>query len=560
MRHSDEIFNTTMLGGEKKKYYQQSKLTALYTRLSRDDEQDMESNSITNQKKILINFAEQNGFGKYKIYVDDGISGTTFNRPGFLSMIADIEAGIVDTVIVKDMSRFGRDYLKVGYYTEVFFPENDIRFIAVNDDVDSIKNDNDLTPFRNIMNEWYAKDCSKKIRSVMKSKGQSGERLCFRVPYGYLKNPETDQWEIDINVADNVKMIFNLYIGGMGVTDIMKYLHDHKIENPTAYAHTQGKYLSLYQSNNPYEWTKETISAILKRREYIGDTVNFKTHKVSYKSKKVKLLDKEEQLIFERTHEPLIEREKFFKVQQLLEARKRTPKDKKPDIFAGYIFCYDCQSRLYLNSATTSVGKLTKYYSCCTYTRSYSKIYPDKKCTLHYIREDVLHQIVIEQINNLIELSGYDYEHFLKVAMHSAESRSDYDTELLNKEKLQHDKRIAELDNIIKKLFEQLAVGNLTDERFRTLTVDYEAEQSKLKKRCEEISTKLNEFSSQSNDIDRFIAVVKKYNHIDELTPEIVSEFIDKILIHEAEKDENGHRTQRVDVYFNCVGVLSGND
>lgn len=562
MKQSSENIYTNEFGGERKNYNTIHKITALYARLSRDDEQDMESNSITNQKRILMRFAEEHNLGKYKIYVDDGISGTTFKRPGFQSMIDDIEADIVGTVVVKDMSRLGRDYLKVGYYTEIFFPEHDIHFIAVNDDVDSFKQENDLTPFRNIMNEWYAKDCSKKIRAVFHNKGLSGEKLCQRVPYGYLKNPQTNQWEIDEAVADNVRLIFDLYISGLGLSDILKYLYDKQIQTPTAYAQSKGKYM-LCGNENPYAWDRRTLRMVLTRREYIGDTVNFKTKKVSYKSNKVKHLDKSEHLVFENTHEPLIEREKFLLVQKLFESRKRTVKretrDNKPDILAGYIFCFDCGTRLYLTTKNLPDDKVRQHYSCNRYYKNYNKAY-SKLCTLHYIRSEVVHQIIIDEINALIELACYDYEHFLKIAIAGAENISDRNTDLLEKEKLQNDNRIAELDNIIKKLFEQLANGNLSEQRFRTLTSDYEDEQLKLMKRSKEIQSELEIITAQSNNIDRFVAVVKKYSHIDELTPEIVAEFIDKILVHEATKDENGERHQQVDVFFNCVGVLQDND
>lgn len=543
----------------KKKSLRYDKITALYARLSRDDEQDTESNSITNQKKLLIRYVEEHQLGQYKIYVDDGVSGTTFNRPSFMEMIEDIEAGIIGTVIVKDMSRLGRDYLKVGYYTEVFFPENDIHFIAVNDDVDSMKQENDLTPFRNIMNEWYAKDCSKKIRAVIRNKGLSGERTCSRIPYGYKKNPDTNQWEIDNAVSDNVRKIFDLFISGYGLMEIVKYLYEHKIETPTEYAQHFGKYNTISVSVS-CSWEKSTVKGVLTRREYIGDTVNFKIQKVSYKSKKVKKIDKEDSLIFENTHEPIIEREKFFKVQQLLSSRKRNPINREPDILAGYIFCYDCGNRLYLTRKNSASEHPINYYSCRNYFYGYLKASSEKLCTMHYIRKEAVHQIVIDEINNLIDLTKFDYEYFLKIAMQSANNKNDCCTEQLKKEKLKLENRISELDNIIKKLFEQLAVGSLTDERFRILSAGYEEEHSRIKKRCDEISSQLQELSSKNIDIDRFIAVVKKYSHIEELTPEILLEFVDKILVHESCKDENGKSVCQVDVFFNCLGVLDNGD
>ena len=558
MLQSRENIYANEFGGEKKRIGNASKITALYTRLSRDDDQDNESNSITNQKKILIRYAEEHNLLNYKIYVDDGVSGTTFKRPAFQMLLDDIEAEIVETVIVKDMSRLGRDYLKVGYYTEVFFPEHDIHFIAVNDDVDSSKQENDLTPFRNIMNEWYAKDCSKKIRAVFQSKGMSGDKLCSRVPYGYRKNPETNQWEIDEAVADNVRKIFDLYISGYGIDNILQYLYENKIETPSAYANSNGKYLN-FKSDEPYIWDDGTVRNILRRREYIGDTVNFKTRKISYKSNKVKKLDKSDNMIFENTHEPLIECEKFWLVQKLLEIRKRTvnriTRNNEPDILAGYIFCYDCGRRLYLTTKPLPNDKVRQHYCCNTYYQKYTT-FTAHKCSLHYIRNEVIHRIIIDEINELIRKVQYDYSYFLKFAIDSAEKSGDRNAEILESEKKKIETRIAELDEIIKKLFEQLAIGNLSEQRFKTLTADYEAEHSRLVKRFDEIQAQLEIFSSQSKDIDRFIAVVKKYNHIDKLTPEIVSEFIDKILVHEAVKDENGERQQQVDVYFNCVGVL----
>ncbi len=525
-------------------------VTALYCRLSRDDELDGESNSITNQKKILQKYADDHSFENCKFYIDDGISGTTFERPAFKEMIRDCEADRIGTILVKDMSRFGRNYLQVGYYTEMFFPENDIRFIAVNDGFDSLKDNDDFTPFRNIINEWYAKDVSKKIKASLRSKGMSGKRTCNDVPYGYIKSG--DDWVIDEKAAEIVRLIFQMYLNGNGMSAIANHLYENNIPTPVEYYYESGRTITRKLPPIPHLWSRRTIGAILQRREYIGDTVNFKQTSISYKSKKKKYYDKSEYLIFPDTQEPIIDRDTYERVQDMLNNRKKTPMNRKPDPLAGVVFCPDCGKRLYISRDKKYPERTC--YVCSSYRRNSSL------CSSHSIKEEYLNSLILNELRYVTELAQNDFDRLVSMAEKSANNKKDCNRDSLMREITQYEKRVDEIDNLIKKLFEQTANGTIPFERFNSLSANYEKEQSDLKVKLLDSSKKYNELKAQYNTIDRFIAVVKKYTDIPELTPQIIAEFIDKIIVHNAEFDElSSEKYQTVDIYFNGIGKLDCN-
>ena len=509
-----------------------STYAALYTRFSRD-EPDGESNSIANQKKLLLNYAHSRGIVNTKFFVDDGFTGTNFNRPDFKAMIAECESKKISTIIVKDMSRLGRNYLMVGYYTEIYFPENNIHFIAINDYVDSVKGDNEFTPFRNIMNEWYVKDTSKKVKSVIHNKGMSGERICNNVIYGYKHNPDNPkEWIVDEEAAQNVRTIFQMFLNGKGTSQIAKYLHSEKILVPA----------------DPCLWDSKTIREMLKRQEYVGDTVNFKTKKVSYKSKKKIYLDKSEYVIFPDTQEPIIDRDTYERVQKIMESRKKVPIVREPDPLGGYIFCADCGSRMYITRSTVFPKK--NCYHCGRYKRS------SELCSSHYIRECVINQLILNELQKVFSIVKNDRERFLNVAIQSYANRTSYDVKKLRKDKQLCEQRIQELDILIKKIFEQSVLGTLSKERLATLAAGYESEQAEIKNKLSAISREIEITDSKQLNADRFIAIVDKYTNIDSLTPEIMSEFIDKVLVHKPIYDGNNKRHQTIEIYFNGIGAF----
>lgn len=525
------------------------KITALYCRLSRDDELDGDSNSIVTQKKILKRYADENGFTNCRFYVDDGITGTTFNRPDLQKMIADCENKKISTVLVKDMSRFGRNYLEVGYYTEIFFPENGIRFIAVNDGVDSIHGIDDFTPFRNIINEWYAKDISKKVKSSLKSKGMSGKHIS-RCVYGYKAGKDSQDWVIDEPAAEIVRLIYKLFIGGKGVVAIARYLHEQKVLTPTEYARVNERY-NARETRGNFLWCSSTVTKILSQQEYVGDTVNFRYSKPSYKSKRQIKNDESEFVIFPNTHEPIIDREQFDLVQKLKVTRKKTFAKAVPDPLRGLIICADCGSRLYLQKCVSPkrYPHLDSYY-CGSYKRS------KELCTTHHVLLADINALLLKELRYVTEAANKNLEKFAKMLLKRAEKRADVSMNSLSREKQTCEKRISEIDRMIKKLFEQSVTGSLTQERFASLTADYEAEQSELKKKLFDINEKLGSLDTTGKDIDRFIAVAKKYADFETLTPEIIIEFVDKILVHQAQIDEDGSKSQQLDIYFNYIGAF----
>ena len=528
-------------------------VTALYCRLSRDDELQGDSNSIINQKKILQKYALDHGWKNIRFYIDDGISGTTFNRPGFQEMIADIEAGIVKRVIIKDMSRLGRDYLQVGMYTEIMFPEHDVHFIAVNDGVDSKQGDNEFTPFRNIINEWYAKDTSKKIRAVMKVKGNAGEHLTTNAPYGYMKDPANPKQWVRDNDAANVVYDIGLYVmDGYGPSQIARLLKQRKILTPAAYYESKGINCNVKPQDDHYGWNASTVAHILDRwREYLGHTVNFKTTKKSYKSKKKIQNPESEWVIFENTHEPIWTESIADAVRLARQTRRRPTKMGEMGMFSGMMFCADCGSIMYQCRAT-GFRREQEYYLCAGYRKS-----RDICGSTHSILTVILEELILQNLCKVVSYAREQEDQFVKMVMDMDEKERSKG--LAKKKKLLTDaeKRISELDRIFKHLYEDNITGKLTDERFKKLSADYEAEQAALQTQANSLREEIQEEESKCANVERFLSIVRKYTEIPELTPHILHEFVEKIVVHAAtDPHSKTNRKQEVDIYYKGIGIL----
>ena len=524
--------------------------TAFYCRLSRDDDTEGDSNSIQHQKQILEKYAADHNIGHYKFYVDDGFSGTNFNRPGFKEMLADIEAENVCTVIVKDMSRFGRNYLEVGMYTEIMFPEKDIRFIAINDGVDSDQDDGDFTPFRNIINEWYAKDTSKKIRAVFRNKGMSGKRLSTLAPYGYQKG-ENGILVVDEETAPVVKLIYELCAGGNGPGQIARILRERKINTPRTTDFLRTGRADRYDPNVPWGWTSATVAAILSKKEYMGHTVNFKTTKKSFKSKKIIHNPEEKQMVFENTHEAIISSELWEVVQNIRAQRHRPMRTGETAVFSGILFCADCGSHLGVHRSRAYNGCLQRNYVCSKYRNCRGVA----GCTTHYIREDVLVSLVLEDLRNVIAYAR-DYEtKFVQQLTKNASAERIKAQTAAKRQLEQHTRRISEIDTIIQRLYEDNLNGKLTDDRFSKMTVTYEAEQQKLEASVVELRETVDAYEQQKLNINSFLKLVRSYTEPDRLTPEILRMFVERIVIHEPTKEER-RRVQQVDIFYNFVGQI----
>ena len=517
------------------------KITALYCRLSQDDMLQGESNSITNQKAILKKYADDNGFTNTVYYVDDGVSGTTFERDGFKAMMTDVEAGKVGTVITKDLSRLGRDYLKTGEYIEIIFPDYDVRYIAINDNVDTFKSENELLAFKNIFNDWYARDTSKKIKAVFKAKGQSGKPLSVPI-YGYKKS-DTDKnlWLIDDEPAAVVRRIYKLCIDGYGPTQIAKKLTAEGIPTPTAYAISQGRN-PINKNANLKRWDGRTISGILDKAEYCGHTVNFRTRKKSYKIKKTIRNPQEEWLIFENTHEPIITQEQFDLVQELRKHKRRPTKHEEVNPFSGICYCADCGKKMYLCRAT-SLTEDQEHLKCSTYSS-------DKDaCSAHFIRTIVLKEIVLGELNKMVSFVKENEDEFIQAAMDNSVQKQSTELAKAKKAMKQAEKRIAELDKLFTTLYEDNVSGKISDERFSLMSAGYEDEQKKLRATVAELTAYIDTAEQKSSDVTAFVQAVQKYEHITELTPEIMHELINKIVVHAPDKSR-GHRTQHIEIHY----------
>ncbi len=527
------------------------KITALYCRLSRDDELQGDSNSIKNQKAILQKYAEDNGFRNLRFFVDDGYSGTNFDRPDFQRMIAEMGDGNVATIIVKDMSRLGRDYLKVGYYTEVAFPEADVRFIAINNGVDSAnQQDSDFTPFLNIINEWYAKDTSKKIRAVFKAKGESGKPLCTNPPYGYVKDPQDKlHWIIDEDAATVVKEIFHLCMKGLGPTQIATELTKRKIENPVAHGKRNGINVSAQQERDDlFIWRTSTIARILTRQEYLGHTVNFKTKRKSYKQKKQLKNNPSEWQIFRNTHDAIIDEETFKTVQRIRDGRRKVSRLGDMGILSGMMFCADCDNKLYqVRGKGWEHDK--EYFVCATYRKVKGG------CSSHQIRNVVVEQLLLQNLQRVTAFARGHEDEFLQLITNNFEKELNKELRDCRKEFDQAKARISKLDTIIQRLYEDNVEGKISDERFMKMSTTYESEQKELNARVTALRYFIDQAKEKSLNAEHFLSLVRKYTDIKELDAEIIREFVEKIIVFKAEKID-GHRVQRIQIIYNCIGAV----
>ena len=509
---------------ENQNYNYGGEITALYCRLSRDDDQVGDSNSIVHQKEILESYAKSHAFLNPVFYVDDGYSGTNFNRPAFQRMLGDIENGKVRTVIVKDMSRFGRNYIMVGYYTEILFEQKGIRFIAVNDMVDSKQEGDEFTPFRNIINEWYAKDTSKKVKAVLRAKGMSGKHVSPVPPYGYKKDErDKTKWVIDEEAALVVREIYRLYLEGAGTKEIADILTARGIETPIIYFKRRGMPVRS-KSEVPDIWSMATVAGILKQEAYTGCTVNFKTRKKSYKTKYQERLPRENWVIFENTQEAIIDRETFAIVHKMLESRRRPKKIGAPrvNVFNGLVYCVDCGNRMYLHHNTKQTQR--DAFVCSRYRRA--KFHD---CTSHHITYDLLYTIVLNDLRRVCRSIRERRQEFIALYYGEMEQKVNKRSSAVKCELSRSERRCAEIDGIIKRLYEDSLCGKISDDRFAVLSKDYEAEQAKLKTRIAELNAGLKAIKDRDDGLNRFLLLVDRYTEIPELTPEILNAFIDRI-------------------------------
>ena len=525
------------------------KITPLYERLSRDDELQGESNSISNQKKLLEEYAVGHGLPNPTHFTDDGISGTRFDRPGFLSMMEEVEAGNVECIVVKGMSRLGRDYLKVGQILEIL-RQKGVRLIAVNDGVDSSQGDDDFIPFRNIMNEWYARDTSKKIKSTFKTKGMMGKHLTGTVIYGYLWNEARDQWIVDEEAADVVKRIFAMTIEGYGPYQIACKLSEEQILIPSAYLAQYGEGVNKNKTfKDIYGWGSSAVVEILKKREYLGHTVNFKTRK-HFKDKKSHYVPEDEWTIFENTHEPIIDQQTFDLVQKIRSNVKRYPNgwgEAAP--LTGLLYCADCGGKMYVHR--TNNGKRISQYTCS----QYSKVPVGKLCpTQHRINEDVVLSLVSEMLKAIAEYAKHDRAEFVRVVQ---EAQSSQQTAEIRKQRTRlaaAKQRVSELEVLLCKIYEDNVLGKLPDSRYEVLDAQYAKEQAALTAEIATLEKAVSDYEKHEKDADRFIALIEKYQNFDKLTVAMLNELVEKILVHERDRKGSIQTTQEVEIYFNFVG------
>lgn len=527
---------------------QSNKITALYCRLSRDDELQGESNSVKNQKSILAKYAKENGFANTKFFVDDGYSGVSFNRPAFMELMELAEQGQIGTIIVKDHSRLGRNRLIVGQLLEEDFVRLDVRYIAVMDSIDTSEGLSDFLPVQDWFNEMHAKNTSKKVRAVMHDKGMSGKPLTTVIPYGYKKSSGgLDIWVIDEEAAEIVRKIFQLCIDGYGPTQIAKQLYQANIPTPTEHWQAQGRKTSALPAV-PHRWSARTVSDILQRLEYCGHTVNFRTTTRSFKDKKKIERPKDEWKVFENTHEAIISDETFELVQELRSHKRRQNRTGEVSIFSGLLYCADCGGKLYY-SVTNNYRPEGAYFFCSTYRKN------SDNCSAHYIREKVVYDLVLESLQRvLFYVQAYEKIFVQKQLEQSTKMQK---TELAKKsrELAKMQKRINELDLLFQRIYEDNASGKLSDERFATMAVNYEDEQKELKLLAEERKTEIDVDNSKMNDVQQFIERARNYTHIKELSPAIVNEFVDRIMISQ-KQTINGNTVYPIDIFYRGVGII----
>ena len=527
-------------------------ITALYCRLSRDDGAEGESNSIANQKKLLAKYAKEHGFTNTKFYVDDGYTGTNFNRPGFQQMLEDMEMGYISTVIVKDSSRFGRNYLEVGQYTDYYFPEHSIRFIAINDCIDSENGEDDFSAFRNVMNEMYAKDISRKVRSSHRLRGNAGEPLA-PPPYGYVKDPENKKkWIIDPDAAEVVQRIFRLCIEGNGNETIARILQDNKVLVPQAYWQSKGMSRGGKKTQpNPYKWCKTTIAKMLEQQEYCGDIINFKSYSKSFRNKTRVENPKENWAIFKDVHEPIIDRETWERVQELTKnSKRRKPKNEnvKKSIFTNLLYCGDCGHKLWFN--INKQNPSIRFYSCSNY-----KGLRGTCESTHYVREDSLEQVVKMELFKLATYLDHDEDAFAELLEHKSNKDSMAERKAAESALAAATARSQELLRLYERVYEDNVNGKVTDDWFMRLSHKYEVEQDELKKQMFDLKNKLDRLNTAQNSSDSFIRAIRKFMTMQTLTSIVLQELIDKIEVFPIEGTGKS-RTQRLVIHYRFVGCI----
>lgn len=526
--------------------------TALYCRLSRDDDVQGESNSIANQKKILVKYAKDSGLLNLRTYTDDGFSGTNFNRPDFKRMMEDVEDGVIDTIVVKDLSRFGRNYLEVGYYLEDYFPTNDIRFIAVNDGVDSKEGEDDFTPFKNIMNEWYAKDISRKVKSAHKAKALAGEPIS-KPPYGYMKNPDNPKfWIVDYEAAQVVKKIFELTLKGMGTEQIAIALEKERVLTPTAYWLSKGIVIPGRKTYNPnpYAWGNTTIQAILTKREYVGDVINFKSYSKSFKNKKRYKNSEEDLLIAENVHEAIVERDMWEIVQKSRnKSCTRKPKNVEKNVFAGILYCADCGSKMHFKRYAKNG---LEYFECSNYKGNNRH----GSCeSTHRIRCDALEEIVKNELKKLVRAYKKNEQGFTDMLIGESQKTFLKDKEFKQKKIDALKWRNGEIDVLYKKIYEDNCFGKLSDDMFKTMSKGYEEEKQRNLNDIETLETFLQKDKDNLSAKESFLKYVRKFIKLQELSSAIIKELIERIDIYQTEG--TGHnRTQRIEITYNFIGSI----
>ena len=528
-------------------------ITALYCRLSRDDGAEGDSNSVANQKRMLTKYAKENGFGNTRFYVDDGYTGTNFNRPGFQQMLEDIEMGYVSTIIVKDMSRLGRDYLQVGYYTDTYFPDRNIRFIAVNDCVDSNDGENELAPFRNVMNEMYARDISRKVRSSHRLRGNAGEPLS-QPPYGYMKSPENKKkWIVDAEAAQVVQDIFRMCLEGKGNETIARILQEQKVLIPMAYWQSKGLPRGGKKTQpNPYKWGKTTIAKILAQQEYCGDVINFKTYSKSFKNKSRIPNAPENWAVFKNIHEPIIDREAFEAVQKLMSrTKRRAPKKENAEknMFCDLLYCADCGSKLW--SHVNTINKNIQYFSCSNYktdTRGTCE-------TRHYIRADAIEQVVMLELRRMAQFLQDDEEAFAELLAQKTNKDILKEQKYLEEELCKSIARNKKVSGFYEKLYEDNASGKVTDEWFMQLSHKYEVERMELKAKIAELRKRISNIGTMQQNKENFINAIRRFMEMKKLTAPLLRELIDKITVYETE-GVGKNRSQRIMIHYKFIGYI----
>ena len=525
------------------------KITPLYERLSRDDELQGESNSISNQKQMLEDFARRNGLPNPTHFTDDGISGTRFDRPGFLAMMEEVEAGRVEAIVIKDMSRLGRDYLKVGQVMEIL-RQRGVRLIAINDGVDSLKGDDDFTPFRNIMNEFYARDTSRKIRSVFKSKGMSGKHLTGTVIYGYLWDEKREHWLVDEEAAEVVRRIFSLTLEGYGPYQIACKLSADRIEIPAVHLARFNEGVNRSKPvKDPYGWGSSTIVNILKKREYLGHTINFKTRK-HFKDKKSHYVSEDEWTIFENTHEAIIDQQTFDLAQKIRSNVRRYPNgwgEAAP--LTGLLYCADCGGKMYVHR--TNNGRRISQYTCSNYT----KVPCGTLCpTQHRINESAVLTLVSDTLRAIAEYSRNDRTEFIHTVQETQVAQQSADISKKRRRLAAAQKRAGELEKLICKIYEDNALGKLPDARYKALDAQYAKEQDALEIEIAELEKAVTGYEQSQKSAEKFIALIDKYENFDTLTNTMLNEFVEKILVHERSRKGSQDTTQEIEIYFNFLG------